>query len=125
MNNFRNSLLLTTFFVLDEDTVSKNLILYLDEHVSRNEVITPDSMMSVCLMCWAEDTKRASMPTEEEKQAIKDAFTNALKFAWSHNKSYLTRVAKLQRNRMRGWRISDSHHRRRSKQQCEVADNVQ
>lgn len=116
MNNFRNSLLLTTFFVLDEDTVSKNLILYLDEHVSRNEVITPDSMMSVCLMCWAEDTKRISMPTDEEKQEIKDAFTKALNFAWSHNKSYLMRVAKLQRNKMRGWRISNSHHRRKAKQ---------
>ena len=115
MNNFRNSLLLTTFFVLDEDTVSKNLILYLDEHVSRNEVITPDSMMSVCLMCWAEDTKRGSMPTEKEKQEVKDALTKALNFAWSHNKSYLTRVAKLQRNKMRGWRISNSHHRRKTK----------
>lgn len=124
MNNFRNSLLLTTFFVLDEDTVSKNLILYLDEHVSRNEVITPDSMMSVCLMCWAEDTKRVSMPTEEEKQEVKDALTKALNFAWSHNKSYLTRVAKLQRNKMRGWRISNSHYRRNAKRQYKVADNT-
>lgn len=118
MNN-REDILLTTLYLADEDIVSKELILYLDEHVSREEAITPSGLMSCCMMCWATSPKME--PSTAQMNAVKDALTSALKFAWSHNKSYLTRVAELQRNRMRGWRISRGHKLRRIKQQCKAA----
>lgn len=111
MSNFRNDILLTLLYVADEDIVSKDLILYLDENVSREKAITPDGLMSICMMHWATSPKRE--PSSQQMQEVKDTLTNALKFAWSHNKSYLTRVAKLQRNRMRGWRISEAHRLRK------------
>lgn len=111
MSKNRDDILLTLLYVADEDIVSKDLILYLDENVSREEAITPNSLMSVCMMHWATSPKME--PSALQIEEIKETLTNALKFAWSHNKKYLGRVAKLQRNRMRGWRISEAHRLRK------------
>jgi hypothetical protein len=62
-------------------------------------------------MYWANSPKRE--PSYQHITAVKDTLTHALKFAWQHNKSYLARVAKLQINRMRGWRISEAHKLRK------------
>lgn len=111
MSNFRNDILLTLLYVADEDIVSKDLILYLDENVSREEAITPGGLMSVCMMHWATSPKRE--PSVEQMHEVKDALTNALTFTWQHNQKYLARVAQLQKNRMRGWRISEAHRLRK------------
>lgn len=111
MSKNRNDILLTLLYVADEDIVSKDLILYLDDNVSRDQAITPDGLMSVCMMHWATSPKRE--PSAAQMREVKEVLTNALKFAWSHNKKYLDRVAKLQRNRMRGWRISEAHRLRK------------
>lgn len=111
MSANRNNLLLTLLYVADEDIVPKDLILYLDENVSREEAITPGGLMSVCMMHWATSPKRE--PSAQQMRDVKDTLTNALKFAWSHNANYLARVAKLQRSRMRGWRISEAHRLRK------------
>jgi len=108
---FRDDILLTLLYVADEDIVSKDLILYLDENVSRDRAITPDGLMSVCMMHWSTSPKRE--PSAQQMHEVKDNLTNALKFAWQHNASYLARVAKLQKNRMRGWRISEAHRLRK------------
>ena len=101
MSNFRNDILLTLLYVADEDIVSKDLILYLDDNVSRDRAITPDSLMSVCMMHWATSPKKE--PSAAQMRDVKEVLTNSLKFAWQHNQKYLARVAQLQKNRMRGW----------------------
>jgi hypothetical protein len=111
MSNFRNDILLTLLYVADEDIVSKELILYLDENVSRDHAITPDGLMSVCMMHWATSPKKE--PSVQQMRDVRDALTNALKFAWQHSKKYQARVAQLQKNRMRGWRISEAHRLRK------------
>lgn len=111
MSNIRQNVLLTLLYVADEDIVSKELILYLDENVSREEAITPGGLMSVCMMHWATSPKRE--PSAAQMREVRDALTNALTFAWQHNQKYLARVAQLQKNRMRGWRISEAHRLRK------------
>ena len=108
---FRDDILLTLLYVADEDIVPKDLILYLDENVSREKAITPDGLMSICMMHWATSPKRE--PSAQQMRNVKNNLTNALEFAWSHNANYLARVAKLQRSRMRGWRISEAHRLRK------------
>ena len=111
MSTNRNNILLTTLYLADEDILSKDLILYLDKHVSREESITPIKLSSICMMYWANSPKKE--PSRQHMQEVRDILTNALKFAWSHRPSYLARVAKLQANRMRGWRISETHRLRK------------
>lgn len=111
MNTNRNNILLTTLYLADEDILSKDLILYLDKHASRDKAITPDGLMSVCFAFWSTSPKKE--PSAQQMHQVKDVLTNALKFAWTHNKQYLTRVAQLQRNRMRGWRIAEAHRLRK------------
>ena len=101
----RRNILLTTLYLADEDVLSKELILFLDKNVSREKAITPNGLMSVCMMYWATPEKE---PSTQQMHDIKETLTNALKFAWAHKPSYLARVARLQINRMRGWRISES-----------------
>ena len=67
--------------------------------------------MSKCMMFWAINPKKE--PSAQQINEVKDSLSNALKFAWQHNKRYLARVAKLQINRMRGWRISEAHRLRK------------
>lgn len=110
MSKQRN-ILLGTLYLADEDIVSKELILYLDENVSREEAVTPQSLMSHCFMFWAVSPKRE--PSNKEIDSVKDNLTKALKFVWQHGEGYRNRVAELQRNRMRGWRISNSHRLRK------------
>lgn len=107
----RQDILQTTLYLADEDILSKDLILYLDENVSREKAITPDGLMSVCFAFWSTSPKKE--PSAQQMRQVKDVLTNALKFAWTHNKQYLTRVAQLQRNRMRGWRIAEAHRLRK------------
>lgn len=107
----RQDILQTTLYLADEDILSKDLILYLDENVSREKAITPDGLMSVCFAFWSTSPKKE--PSPQQMHQVKDVLTNALKFAWTHNKQYLTRVAQLQRNRMRGWRIAEAHRLRK------------
>ena len=110
MSTNRQNILLTTLYLADEDVLSKELILFLDKNVSRERAITPNSLMSVCMMYWATPEKE---PSTQQMHDIKETLTNALKFAWAHKPSYLARVAKLQINRMRGWRISKAHRYRK------------
>ena len=107
----RQDILQTTLYLADEDILSKDLILYLDENVPREKAITPDGLMSVCFAFWSTSPKKE--PSAQQMRQVKDVLTNALKFAWTHNKQYLTRVAQLQRNRMRGWRIAEAHRLRK------------
>lgn len=111
MSIIRQNILLTTLYLVDEDVLSKELILYLDKHVSRDQAITPNGLMSVCMMHWATSPKRES--SAQQMRKVKDNLTNALKFAWQHSQNYRARVAKLQTNRMRGWRISEAHRLRK------------
>ena len=110
MSKQRNNLLLTVLFAADEDILSKELILFLDENVSREEAITPTTLDSVCMMFYAISPKIIS---REKELLIKENLTKALVFAWNHTSSYRERVAKLQRNRMRGYRISEAHKLRK------------
>lgn len=111
MSTHRQNILLTTLYLADEDILSKDLILHLDKNVSREEAITPNKLMSICMMFWANSPQRE--PSSQQIKDVKDTLSNALKFAWQHNNSYLARVAKLQTNRMRGWRIAEAHRLRK------------
>lgn len=111
MNITRQNILLTTLWLADEDIVSKELILHLDKHVSRTEAITPDRLMSVCMMFWA--TSPCKEPSSNQINQVRVNLSNALAFAWQHNAKYLARVANLQTNRMRGWRIAEAHRLRK------------
>ena len=119
MSNIRENILLSTLYLADEDILSKDLILYLDKNVSREEAVTPGQLASKCFMYWAESPK--AEPSNEKISRVLENLNGALAFAWSHNRKYLARVAKLQRSRMRGWRISEAHRLRRIEKQCEAA----
>lgn len=89
------------------------LVDFLDKNVSRDEAITPQSMMSVCFMFWANSPKMH--PTSSQVEEAQGHLSKCLSLAWSHygKGHWLERVSKLQKNKMRGWRISESHRLRK------------
>lgn len=109
----RDLILLSTLYLVDEDIVPKDLILYLDENVSRDEAITPDTMMSVCFMFWAISPK--TYPTSSQVEEVRNHLNHCLGCAWQHQGKghWLERVSILQKRRMRGWRISLAHRLRK------------
>ena len=111
MNKFRKDVLLCTLYRADEELLGKELVLYLDENVPLDKTVTPECLMSVCLMFWSTSPKLA--PTGRQMEEIKTNLTAALAFAWSLHKNIQKIKAKDQKNRMRGWRISEAHRLRK------------
>lgn len=113
MSNFRNDILLCTLYRANESLLGRDLILKLDEKVSREEAITPVCLMSVCSDKWEVDpTLPYGAPTSLRVE-VRQNLTEALSWAWRLHAGTRKMKAKEMRNRMRGWRISEAHRLRK------------
>ena len=120
MNN-RETILLCTLYRADESLLGRGLILELDKKVSREEAITPVCLMSVCSEAWEVDPTLPYGAPLDLVAKVRENLTNALSWAWGLHAGTREKKAKEMRNKMRGWRISNSYKLRRIKKQCEAA----
>ena len=117
----REDILLCTLYRADESLLGRDLILELDEKVSREEAITPMCLMSICSDIWEVDPKMPYGAPLDLVAKVRENLTDALSWAWMLHAGTRKIKAKAMRNKMRGWRISNGHKLRRIKQQCKAA----
>lgn len=102
MSKTRENILLCTLNLADEEILTKELVLYLNENVSTDDYLTPDKMMSVCFMHWAFNSDYE--PSDEKITQVRNTITKALNTTYMNKPSYWVIRADLQRKKMNGWK---------------------
>lgn len=118
MNKRQRIILFSTLYFADEEKVPKDLVLNLEEQI-KDEVVTPDLLMSKCLFIW--ENIDPKMHSDDWKLDAIESLQSALIRSVSMNPKRMIEKAFKMKSIVRGWKISRGHHYRKINQRCKAA----